>query len=108
MHPNSLEQLSKHMAEVNFSEHQLANNKSNGTLVGKKEQKMAVSAAESNVEAPKRRHPRELGNRGYVKKMRNVPFLGIFCAILYAFFMSSSVALLRVVSIHPITVLVYR
>ena len=94
------------MTEVNFFEHPLGN-KSNGTTGGR-EAKMSLPAGDSNVDAPKRRHPRELGNRGYVKKMRKVPFLGIFCAILYAFFMSSSVAMLRVVSIHPITVLVYR
>lgn len=59
------------------------------------------------AEARKRR--REIGNRGYVKKMRKIPFLGIFCAILYAFFMSTSVALLKIVpNLHPIAVLVYR
>lgn len=57
----------------------------------------------------KQRKRREIGNRGYVKKMRKVPFLGIFCAIMYAFFMSTSVALLKIVpNLHPISVLVYR
>lgn len=57
----------------------------------------------------KQRTRRELGNRGYIKKMRKIPFLGIFCAIMYAFFMSTSVALLKIVpNLHPIAVLVYR
>lgn len=64
-------------------------------------------AAASNSPPAKRR--RELGNRGYIKKMRKIPFLGIFCAIMYAFFMSTSVALLKIVpNLHPIAVLVYR
>lgn len=59
--------------------------------------------------APTVKRRRELGNRGYVKKMRKIPFLGIFCAIMYAFFMSTSVALLKIVpNLHPIAVLVYR
>lgn len=65
------------------------------------------NAEASNFQTVKRR--RELGNRGYVKKMRKIPFLGIFCAIMYAFFMSTSVALLKIVpNLHPIAVLVYR
>ena len=46
--------------------------------------------------------------KGRINRMRQVPCLGIFFAILYAFFMSSAVTAVKLITLHPIEVLVFR
>lgn len=46
--------------------------------------------------------------KGWINRMRKIPCLGIFFALLYAFFMSTAVTFVKLIELHPIEVLMFR
>ncbi|XP_025018123.1 solute carrier family 35 member G1-like isoform X1 [Tetranychus urticae] len=60
-----------------------------------------IGQAESAIHKPVKK-------KGRINRMRKVPCLGIFFAILYAFFMSTAVTAVKLIKIHPVEVLALR